>query len=224
MPVPSEAPPTLRTTPTPSSSSEESEDDDGVGVGGGGGADPGTTDGICSSTNETDVSLCDDDCDVAVAGDDGVYECTVSCDLDTDDCGSGYACIEQSDGTGACLEDCAASGVCSDAGDRCDPDLLVCLPGQASASDGECESFNVGDPADCDPDCETYIEGAEGVYQCTLSCDPVAQDCGSSDFYCQELEDGSAACVYDCSGENFCPDEYTCDDDFQICVPDSVSG
>ncbi len=101
---------------------------------------------------------------------------------------------------------------------------MIRLPGQAPAEDGTCETSNVGDPADCDPHGETYIEGAEGVYQCTLRCDPVAQNRGDSIFFCQELEDVRAACVYDCAGENVCPAEHTCDDDFQICVPDSVSG
>jgi hypothetical protein len=204
--------------------SSDGVDDDGdltSGVGGSGGG----AGGVCQSTNETDVSNCDEDCDVAVAGDAGVYECTVSCSLGTGDCGAGYVCAEQTDGTGACLEDCGADGVCSDTGDLCDPDLLVCLPGQAPTTDGTCETANVADPSTCDPDCDTYIEGAEGVYQCTLTCDPIAQDCGESIFYCQELEDGSAACVFDCSGENVCPgDDYYCDQDFLICVPDSVSG
>lgn len=89
----------------------------------------GDTDDECSPSNVDDLDDCDADCDVAIEGDSGVYECTVTCDVDAQDCDLvGQYCIELSDGSGACLDDCAGSNVCPDANDVCDPDLFVCLP------------------------------------------------------------------------------------------------
>jgi hypothetical protein len=222
---------TVRTGDGDGGSSLDDDDDAGVGgfdggggfdaVGGGGPVD----DGVCVSTHETDVSLCDLDCDVGVEGDDGVVECTVSCDVDDQDCASGQFCQELEDGGGACLDDCSDDGVCPDPADRCDPDLLVCLPGSAPVTDGECPADNVASPEACDADCDATIDGGAGVYQCTVSCDPELQDCGDPSLFCQEQAEGGAACFFDCSAGNTCPgDEWYCDEKYAICVPEQTTG
>jgi len=193
----------------------------GGGVGGGVDVD----DGICVVETVTDADSCDADCNTIVEGQ-TAYKCTLGCDPDAQDCGeSDLYCLTMEDGTGACVEDCAGGATCSDESDHCDASLEVCLPGEGMPDDGDgtCETANVSDPATCDVDCDTYVEGTVGVYQCTISCDSELQDCGDPAYFCETLIDGSSLCVYDCAGGTACPADYVCDEAEQVCVPDAIS-
>lgn len=186
---------------------------------------PGSgVDDTCDVETVSDAASCDEDCDTILEGD-TAFKCTVGCDPDAQDCGDDdLRCVTLDDGTGGCVEDCAGGATCSDPGDHCEASLEVCLPGsEVPDGDGLCDPLNVSDPSTCDVDCDTYFEGADGVYQCTVSCDPAVQDCGDG-FYCATLSDDSdSVCAFDCADGLICPTDSVCDEVSQVCIPDTVS-
>ena len=97
--------------------------------------------------------------------------------------------------------------------------------GGGGGGDGFCDVLNVDDPATCDVDCDTSVEGATGVFMCTIGCD-VAEGCGDPTFVCIPEAEGSdvGVCLFDCAAEA-CPgvSEYVCDQDLLACIPDGLS-
>ena len=187
----------------------------------------------CSIKNVGDPSDCPGDCNAAIEGAEGVYQCTITCDATTQDCGEGYYCQIFADGGTACLQDCS-SGLPCDAKSSCDEVLSVCLPdaktsgGSSDGSDGDgpqevsvvCDFGIVEDVHDCDEDCDEPVYTGDGLYVCTTECDVDLQDCPGPKYRCEEVDDGTAACFLQCGNGHVCPGEdYACDEDLELCIP-----
>jgi len=206
---------------------ETTSDDDGSEDGG----DGGRSLLGCSIRNVGDISDCPGDCNAAIEGAEGVYQCTITCDATTQDCGAGYYCQLFADGGTACLGDCSGGTACTSGDDACDEVLSVCLPASKSSSssgDGDgptevsvtCDFEIVESTKDCDEDCDNPVYTGDGLFVCTQGCDVEAQDCAGPKYRCEEVDDGTGACFLDCSGNNACPGEdFACDASLELCIP-----
>lgn len=113
--------------------------------------------------------------------------------VDDVDCASGY-CLDGPDGTRVCSELCSEG--CSEPGYECR--VLVNATGDAVRL--------------CVPTGSSYCAECENSI-----------DCGDLRASCQELDDGSRACLPACGDESLCPAGSTCTDvggGSQLCVPD----
>lgn len=214
--------------------------DSGAAVETGGSDDGGGDDGSgtgrsllgCNIKNVGDVSDCPGDCNAAIEGAEGVYQCTVTCDAAEQNCGDGYYCQIFQDGGTACLEDCSTTRTCTSKSDACDEVLSICLPASTTKAGAggdddapvevsvTCDFGVVEDVTRCDDDCDNPVFTGDGLYVCTNSCDVDEQDCAGPKYRCEEVDDGTGACFLDCGGGNACPDEdYACDADLELCIP-----
>jgi hypothetical protein len=208
-------------------------DSSGSGEGSAAGESTGRSLFGCNIKNVGDIADCPGNCNAAIEGAEGVYQCTVTCNEVEQDCGEGWFCQVFQDGGTACLEDCSQARTCTNGDDACDDALSVCLPVSTTATgDGEdggsdavevsttC-SFSVEEStSDCDDDCDNPVYTGDGLYVCTTSCDVDEQDCPGPKYRCEEVDDGSGACFLHCSDGSACPgDDYACDEDLELCIP-----
>jgi hypothetical protein len=190
----------------------------------------------CNIKNVGDIADCPGNCNAAIEGAEGVYQCTVTCNEVEQDCGEGWFCQVFQDGGTACLEDCSQARICTNGNDACDDVLSVCLPqsttssgdGDGDGDDGSdavevsttCDFDAVESTDDCDDDCDNPVYTGDGFYVCTTECDIEEQDCPGPKYRCEEVDDGTGACFLDCTGGNACPgDDYACDEDLELCIP-----
>jgi hypothetical protein len=188
--------------------------------------DPGTLGGACAQ---------DGDCDSTPGAHDGLcYHgwmgpthfpeqgyCTVDdgsgaiCDVDAD-CPAGGVCVD-SEGYKFCALGCSASFGCP-AGDACldsfngfPMDQTACVPGNASAQDGDaCGGFyDCGDYSDCNVDAES-----PGGQCAAFACTP-GNDSTCNGGTCEVIDDfpiEGAMCVDTCASDSDCrtADGYAC--------------
>lgn len=214
-----------------SGASVETGGDDGSGSDDGGDEDTGRSLLGCSIKNVGDIADCPGDCNAAIEGAEGVFQCTVTCDAVAQNCGDAYFCQIFQDGGTACLEDCKVAHLCSNSHDACDDVLGVCLPksktsGSSGDGDGPVEASTycavgiVEKTSDCDEDCDNPVYTGDGLYVCTTECDVEEQDCPGPLYRCEEVDDGTGACFLDCSSGHACPsDDYACDENLELCIP-----
>lgn len=97
--------------------------------------------------------------------------------------------------------------------------------GTGGGSDVVCNADVVADESECDAGCDAAVYNDEGdILMCSITC-TVDEDCiDDGSIVCVDFGDGNTACVYDCSGDNACPNnDFVCDESELLCLPDSLT-
>jgi formylglycine-generating enzyme required for sulfatase activity len=179
--------------------------------------------GICVA----DVACGADSCSGNGSCDDstGVVICTCDAGYAGDHCGSCDTGYQDNDGDGACLPDCAGSGLdCGlfgDCDDATGTAACVCDQGYAGTSCQTCAAgYQDNDDDDiCLPDCSApeaacnpheYCDDSSGTALCFCLEGYTGPTCDTCDAGYQD-NDGNGDCLPDCSN-NDCSGHGTCDD------------